>query len=247
MGEGHAMRGGWHCHADFDPTRWMKGKAEKLEAILAMAGSSRGRGRGPGHGFMGGAHGAPFWFGAQWSGGGPFGKRGFRPPWAQGPKARRGDVRLAILALLAEGPRNGYQIIQEVHERSDGAWKPSPGAVYPALQQLSDEGLVRGDESEGRRTFQLTDAGREYVTEHGDEIDGVFESMTPDVPSDVSGLFDLVGQSGAALAQIAHSGSQAQIDQAKAVLTETRRKLYHILAEDGGGNGSDDGSDDGED
>ena len=84
-------------------------------------------------------------FGAQW---GMFGGQMFGPPWAAaaaagaGPKARRGDVRAAILAVLAEQPMNGYQIIQEIAERSGGAWKPSPGSIYPTLQQLEDEGLV---------------------------------------------------------------------------------------------------------
>src|SRR6476659_4465728 len=89
----------------------------------------------------------------------------FMPPWAaagrgwRGMKARRGDVRAAILAVLAEQPMNGYQIIQEIAERSGGAWKPSPGSIYPTLQQLEDEGLVRADTDTGRRVFTLTDDG----------------------------------------------------------------------------------------
>ena len=95
-------------------------------------------------------------------GGGEFGGLGFGPgrgPRGRGRKARRGDIRTAALLLLAEEPRNGYQIMQEVEERSDGVWRPSPGSVYPALQQLEDEGLIRSQEDDGRKLFELTDAG----------------------------------------------------------------------------------------
>ena len=101
----------------------------------------RHRGFGPGGGGFGGFPG----------GGGPRGR---------GRKARRGDIRTAALLLLAEEPRNGYQIMQEVEERSDGVWSPSPGSVYPALAQLEDEGLIRSEEADGRKLFALTDAGR---------------------------------------------------------------------------------------
>ncbi len=99
-------------------------------------------------------------FGIPWGtpGGGPSG-----PPWRGGRKARRGDIRTAALLLLAEEPRNGYQIMQEVEERSEGVWRPSPGSVYPALQQLEDEGLIRSEEADGRKRFAITDAGREHV------------------------------------------------------------------------------------
>jgi DNA-binding PadR family transcriptional regulator len=157
----------------------------------------------------------------------PFGPRGF----GRGRKAKRGDVRTAILALLAEEPRNGYQIIQEIAQRSQGGWKPSPGAVYPALQQLTDEGLVRADDTDGRKTFQLTDAGRAYVTEHQDEVRAPWEDMTPDIGDNVHELFDLSRQAASALFQIAQSGSDGQVRQAKQILTETRRKLYQVLAE----------------
>ena len=82
-------------------------------------------------------------------------------PWAmegrRGPRVRRGDVRAAALALLAEEPRNGYQLIQEIAERSGGVWQPSPGSVYPALQQLEDEGLIQAETPEGgRKRYALT-------------------------------------------------------------------------------------------
>ena len=109
--------------------------------------------------------GGPPW-GPMWTGGG------------RGPKARRGDVRAAILAVLAEQPMNGYQIIQEVAERSGGVWKPSPGSIYPTLQQLEDEGLVRAESDGGRRAYALTEEGRTYVAEHPDEVAAPWAGMS---------------------------------------------------------------------
>lgn len=165
----------------------------------------------------------------------PFGRGG--PPWAKGPggrgaRARKGNVRAAVLALLTEEPRNGYQIIQEINERSGGGWKPSPGAIYPALQQLADEGLIRGEEAGGRRTFHLTDEGRAYVAEHAEELDEPWAEMAPDFGEGVPDLFKQAAQTGAAVMQIVHSGSPGQVAQAKDVLAEARRRLYLILAED---------------
>jgi DNA-binding PadR family transcriptional regulator len=171
-------------------------------------------------------------FGWDFGPGFPFGFGGGRGGFGRPPrKAKRGDVRAAILALLAEEPRNGDQIIQEIAERSQGGWKPSPGAVYPALQQLTDEGLVRADETEGRKTFQLTESGRAYVDEHPDEVRAPWEQMTPQVDSGTWELLDMGRQTAAALVQVLHTGSEAQVGQAKQVLVETRRKLYQILAD----------------
>ncbi|HEY0540018.1 MAG TPA: PadR family transcriptional regulator [Actinoallomurus sp.] len=179
-------------------------------------------GRWGGRGRRGGPWGFP--------GAGPFGGP---PPWAEGrPKARRGDVRAALLALLAEEPRNGYQLIQQIQERSDGEWRPSPGAVYPALQQLTDEGLIQAEEHEGRRTFRLSESGRAYVDAHPDEVNAPWEAMTSDVRDDVRDLFATAAKTGAAVMQIVHTGSESQVAEAKQVLSETRRKLYQLLAED---------------
>lgn len=158
--------------------------------------------------------------------------RGRGGPWGRGAKARKGNVRAAILVLLAEEPRNGYQIIQEINERSDGAWKPSPGAVYPALQQLADEGLIAGDESGGRRTFHLTDEGRAHVEENADRLAEPWAEMTPEYGEGVPELFKQAAQTGAAVMQIVHSGSPEQVAQAKDVLSGARRNLYRILADD---------------
>src|SRR5450755_2885834 len=113
----------------------------------------RHRGFGPGAGY-----GFPF--------GGPGGGGRGR---GRGRKARRGDIRTAALLLLAEEPRNGYQIMQEVEERSGGVWRPSPGSVYPALAQLEDEGLIRSEDSEGRKLLAITDEGRKLLAERPED------------------------------------------------------------------------------
>lgn len=155
---------------------------------------------------------------------------GFAPP-PHGRKAKRGDVRAAILAILAEGPHNGYRIIQEIGERSHGAWRPSPGAVYPALQQLSEEELVQ-QIGEGRKSrFELTETGHSYVTEHAEEVDAPWEAMIPQVDEKITELFGLAQQTTAALMQVAQTGSPAQVAKAKQILTDSRRSLYLLLAE----------------
>src|ERR1700736_2301442 len=112
-------------------------------------------------------------------GGGPFGGGGWgRGPRGRGRKARRGDIRTAALLLLAEEPRNGYQIMQEIEERSDGVWRPSPGSMYPALQQLEDEGLIRSEEHDGRKLFALTEAGEAFVQERGTDKPAPWEQMS---------------------------------------------------------------------
>lgn len=201
--------------------------------------------------------------------------RGGPPPWMAGlfglaqheqqrpPRARRGDVRSAILDVLRYEPFNGYQIIGQISERTDGAWKPSPGSVYPTLQQLEDEGLVEADEERGRRAFRLTDAGATYVEDNAGEIAGVWLPFQPagqqqghaagadetagsDRDSDpelgqdsghhrgaedYAQLKPEIGQVMSAVWQIISTGTEAQRRDAIAVLIETRRKLYGILAE----------------
>src|SRR6266540_3003633 len=114
----------------------------------------------------------------------------------RGPRARRGDVRAAALLLLAEEPRNGYQIMQEIEQRSGGVWRPSPGSVYPALAQLEDEGLVRLEERDGRRTYVLTDGGRAYVDDRRDDLVAPWEEMSESVGDDVASLFREMRQVG---------------------------------------------------
>jgi DNA-binding PadR family transcriptional regulator len=174
-------------------------------------------------------------------GGGPFGGfgPGFGPggPRGRGRKARRGDIRTAALLLLNEEPRNGYQIMQEVQERSDGVWRPSPGSTYPALQQLEDEGLIRARESDGRKLFELTDAGREYVKERGEDKPAPWEQMSGDVSEEAHELGRLIREVASAFTQVVKTGSEAQMGEARKVLTRTRKDLYRILADGDPGEG----------
>jgi DNA-binding PadR family transcriptional regulator len=155
---------------------------------------------------------------------------GFDAP--RGPRARRGDVRTALLVLLAEEPRNGYQLMQAIEERSEGAWRPSPGSVYPTLEQLEDEGLVTTTERDGRRVFELTDAGREHVAERPEDAPAPWEAAIG--PSGHGGreLMKLVRDVATAAAQVLHAGDRQQVEQAREVLDDARRSLYRILAGD---------------
>jgi DNA-binding MarR family transcriptional regulator len=133
---------------------------------------------------------------------------------------------------------NGYQLIQQISERTGGAWKPSPGSVYPTVQQLEDEGLVEGRDVEGRRLLRLTDAGRAYVEENAEEMAATwrpFEEASDDeeAPRTSRGddLMPLVGQVMGGMWQIVTTGTSQQRAEAAEVLTETRRKLYRLLAD----------------
>lgn len=158
--------------------------------------------------------------------GGPGHHRGGR---GRGGRARRGDVRAALLLLLAEQAQNGYQLIQEIERRTEGVWKPSPGSVYPALQQLEDEGLVQTIEVEGKRAFELSPEGREYVDGNREELGNPFEAATGGMDEGVMDLRGLMFQVGAAAMQVAAAG---HTDEARKILADTRRALYRILAED---------------
>ncbi len=183
---------------------------------------------------------------AGWGGSGGYG-RGGPPPWVaglfglaqgmqgRGPKVRRGDVRAAILDVLREGPRNGYQVIQQIEERSGGAWRPSPGSVYPTVSQLEDEGLVEADAAEGRRTLRLTAAGETYVGDHPEELEAVWapfdEPDGQDDPADFASLKPEIGALMNAVWQIVTTGTDQQRREAVELLTETRRRLYGLLAD----------------
>ncbi len=147
-----------------------------------------------------------------------------------GSRVGRGDVRAAVIALLAEQPMHGYQIIHEIEERSGGNWKPSAGSVYPTLQLLADEGLVSAAESNGRKTYALTDAGREQVV--------AADTSAPWQATDAtqSAGFNALPKAGfelaQAAAQVGRHGSPEQVARAVAVLDEARRRLYSILGQD---------------
>lgn len=143
----------------------------------------------------------------------------------------RGDVRAAVLALLAEKPMHGYQIISEIAERSGGAWKPSPGSVYPTLQLLSDEGLVSSTEAAGRKTYSLTDEGR-VVADAAAAHSAPWEAQSAQDGGRTSALPKAGINLAQAASQIGRSGTPEQVRKAVDVLEEARRKLYSILAED---------------
>jgi DNA-binding PadR family transcriptional regulator len=166
--------------------------------------------------------------------GGPFGPkfgRGFGP---RGPRVRRGDVRAAILDLLAEGqPWNGYQIIQEIGARTQGVWRPSAGSVYPALQQLEDEGLITAAAGEDRRrNYTLTEEGRAYVEAHADQLRSSWDAVTGSVDDAAIQMHNLARAVAMATVQVAQVGSPAQVQQASKILGDTRKALYRILATD---------------
>jgi len=210
--------------------------AAEFEAVRRQRGRGRGHGRhnfGPGWGGpMGGPMGGPPpWvaqmFGPQWAG--PGGGRGGRGR----ARVRRGDVRAAILDVLATSPEplNGYQVIQQIADRSGGVWKPSPGSVYPTIAQLQDEGLIE-DAPEGRKTLRLTDEGRGHVEEHADRLAAMWQTFDePDEGDDTGDLRQVIGQTVGAIIQVASTGTPDQRDKAVEILADTRRRLYGLLAE----------------
>lgn len=147
------------------------------------------------------------------------------------PRVGRGDVRAAVLAILAEKPMHGYQIIQEIEARSDGGWKPSPGSVYPTLQLLADEGLVAAEESGGKKTYSLTEAGRAEAAA-ADGQSAPWEAFGSRDTGRTSALPKAGAKLAQAAAQVGRGGTPEQVAQAVEVLDEARRKLYSILAQD---------------
>jgi DNA-binding PadR family transcriptional regulator len=166
--------------------------------------------------------------------GGPFGPPRFKGRGGRGPRVRRGDVRAAILDLLSEGQSwNGYQIIQEIGERTQGVWRPSAGSVYPALQQLEDEGLIQAEAGEDRRrNYTLTDEGRAYVESHRDQLRASWDAVTGSIDDAAFQMHNLARQVAMASVQVAQAGSPVQVQQASKILADTRKALYRILAAD---------------
>lgn len=172
----------------------------------------RGRGRGRGQGF------GPGW------GGGP------GPGWGGGRRRmRRGDIRRAVLSALKDGPAHGYEVMRRLEERSGGIWRPSPGSVYPTLQMLEDEGLVRSQSADGTRTFELTDAGRtEAEATTGDGAPWDFGGEGGDRLRTLKGSAVQIVM---AARQLGAAGSPEQVDRGLEILQRARRELYQILAE----------------
>ncbi|HEY6057976.1 MAG TPA: PadR family transcriptional regulator [Candidatus Limnocylindrales bacterium] len=175
------------------------------------------RGRGPGR---------------DWRGPGPtfdiFFRRGHPAFGGRRASMRRGDVRLAILALLNDGPMHGYQVMQELESRSGGVWRPSAGSVYPTLQQLEDEGLVRSEELDGRRTYSLTDAGRAEAASRA----GARAPWEAAEFEDAVDIRKLSMQLVWAAMQVSRIGTTRSIAEARDILVDARRRLYRLLAED---------------
>jgi len=163
----------------------------------------------------------------------------FGPGPLGGPRGRgrgrggRGDVRAAIISLLSEEPRNGYQIIQEINERTSGLWRVSSGSVYPAISQLEDEGLIEPTDGNGRKLFTLTQAGRQHAEENAEQLARLWAAGPQDTRS---GEFlqyrELISQLTAATRQVYEVGTQAQREEAKQLLTRARQSLYKLLAAD---------------
>lgn len=142
----------------------------------------------------------------------------------------RGDVRTAVLLLLAEGPQHGYQLMQTITERTSGRWTPSPGAIYPTLSQLEDEGLVLTTPEGGRKLATLTDAGRAHVEEHSASWADPFASPDAGADEEIPDLRAALHDLGGAVREAGRSASAAQLAEVTALLTETKRSVYRILA-----------------
>jgi DNA-binding PadR family transcriptional regulator len=191
-----------------------------------MRGSREGRGPrphnendehfgGPGHGH----------------GHGPFRGRGGGPGRPRGGRNKRGDIRTALLTVLMEGPGHGYDIMQRVEEKTGGAWRPSPGSVYPTLQLLGDEGYVTATERDGKRVFEITEAGTAEATRRLEEAGGAPWDLTDDgvgpwQVKESMGLLFLAAK------QVSMAGTTEQLQQAVAILAEARKKLYLLLSQD---------------
>jgi DNA-binding PadR family transcriptional regulator len=163
---------------------------------------------------------------------GGFGGPGFGPGRGRGGRgrARRGDVRLAILSLLADASSNGYGLITGIAAKTEGAWRPSPGSVYPTLQQLVDEDLIVADETGAKSVYSLTDQGRAHVEENQAEIDAAWAATTDKSEGEdafQTSLMKLMG----VVKPLMHDATDAQRQAAAAKLDETRRALYAILAD----------------
>jgi DNA-binding PadR family transcriptional regulator len=146
-----------------------------------------------------------------------------------GTRVGKGEVRTAVLALLAEQPMHGYQIIREIEERSGGSWKPSAGSVYPTLQLLSDEGLITAEEANGRKIYSLTEAGRAVA---GAETSSPWDSSQSATGNRHTALPKAGVELAQATAQLNRTGTPEQVQQAVEVLDEARRRIYSILAQE---------------
>ena len=147
-----------------------------------------------------------------------------------GPRARRGDVRAAVLALLSERPMHGYEMIKEIEGRTQGAWTPSAGSIYPTLQMLEDAELIRGEESAGKRRFTLTDAGIAEQRERAGE-ESPWDAVRAEADPEAIHLRDSAHKLQHSIGQVFHAADDGQQKRVRELLDETRRGIYAILAE----------------
>ncbi len=191
--------------------RGREGRDESGEAQLFAERSPRRHRHGPRHGGRGEG-------------------RGDRETSVRRGRGRRGDVRVAVLALLNERPMHGYEMMQELADRTEGIWRPSPGSLYPALQLLEDQGFVRSQSVDGRRVFTLTDEGRGELGEHP-KASAPWEKMVHEADRGDMALRAALHHVAIAAHQVAEAGTDAQKAKADEILKETRRQLYLLLAE----------------
>src|SRR5690349_4354790 len=154
-----------------------------------------------------------------------------REGWWGGPRMRRGQIRTALLAVLAEEPGHGYDVMQKLEDKTGGLWRPSPGSVYPTLQQLEDEGLVRSTERDGKRVFEITEAGRAEAAERIEQAGGTPWEHAGRGPRGNREVRDAFAQLFQAMKQIAAVGTPEQLERGLAVVNNARKELYQILAE----------------
>ena len=147
-------------------------------------------------------------------------------------RMRRGDIRTAVLAILAEEPGHGYEVMQRLEEKSGGAWRPSPGSVYPMLQLLEDEELVRSTERDGKRVFEVTDAGKAEAAARIEDAGGTPWDLAHRGGHGHGQLREAMMTLGLAVRQVAVAGKADQVERATAIITTARKQLYALLAED---------------
>ena len=162
--------------------------------------------------------------------GGPEGR-----PWEgrrRGGRMRRGDIRTAVLVVLGEGPGHGYDVIQRLEEHTDGAWRPSPGSIYPMLQLLEDEGRVRASEREGKKVYEITDAGREEAAQRVEEAGGTPWDLAGRDDDRIGDLRGALRQLFLAAKQVSMAGDRDRLDRAIDILKRACKEIYTLLAED---------------
>ena len=157
-------------------------------------------------------------------------KRGHRGrDWKDEQRTPRGDIKYILLALLAEQPRHGYELIKELEARYGGFWKPSPGSVYPTLQLLEEGGYLTSEQLEGKRVYTITESGRQLLASQGDRLPWMEKGNRPD---QLIELKKAQADVGAAVMQVARSGNADKVSRVREILSRVKREIYTILAEE---------------